>query len=180
MDGIDGAIIVGTGMQPALTLLCARALAALQRVFCGSKHVSELLNVAAFGAYNKKIKPYKTLFDWLSRNEENVKNYIEDPLCGFTFTVNGFQTLFQLIWNLHDRKKLQEMPQRLPVLFISGEEDPVGDYGKSVLRVYQSFKEAGMENVQMKLYPEDRHELLNEVDRQEVYADVYRWLLQRI
>ena len=84
-------------------------------------------------------------FDWLSRNEENVKNYIEDPLCGFTFTVNGFQTLFQLIWNLHDRKKLQEMPQRLPVLFISGEEDPVGDYGKSVLRVYQSFREAGME-----------------------------------
>ena len=109
-----------------------------------------------------------------------MKNYIEDPLCGFTFTVNGFQTLFQLIWNLHDRKKLQEMPQRLPVLFISGEEDPVGDYGKSVLRVYQSFREAGMESVQMKLYPEDRHELLNEVDRQEVYADVYRWLLQRI
>ncbi len=178
--GIDGAIIVGTGMQPALMLLCARALAALQRIFCGSKHVSGLLNVAAFGAYNKKIKPHRTLFDWLSRNEENVKNYIEDPLCGFTFTVNGFQTLFQLIWNLHDRKKLQEMPQRLPVLFISGEEDPVGDYGKSVLRVYQSFKEAGMENVQMKLYPEDRHELLNEEDRQEVYADVYRWLLQRI
>ena len=72
------------------------------------------------------------------------------------------------------------MPGHLPVFFISGEEDPVGDYGKSVLRVYQSFKEAGMENVQMKLYPGDRHELLNEVDRQEVYADVYRWILQRL
>lgn len=179
-SGIDGAIIVGTGMQSKPTLWCARTLAAFQRVFCGSKHVSELLNVAAFGAYNKKIKPHKTLFDWLSRNEENVQRYIADPLCGFTFTVNGFQTLFHLIYNLHDKKKLQEMPERLPVLFISGEDDPVGNYGQSVLQVYQSFKEAGMENVQMKLYPEDRHELLNETDREDVYGDVYRWILQRI
>lgn len=179
-SGINGAIIVGTGMQPKLTLVCARVLAAVQRVFCGSKHVSDLLNIAAFGAYNKRIKPYKTNFDWLSRNEENVRRYMEDPLCGFTFTVNGFQTLFQLIWNLHDEKKLQEMPKGLPVLFISGEEDPVGNYGKSVKQVYQSFLRAGMENVQMRLYPEDRHELLNEVDREDVYGDVYRWILQSV
>ena len=178
--GISGAIIVGTGMQSKPVLICARALAAAQRVFCGSKHISELLNIAAFGAYNKRIKPHRTNFDWLSRNEDNVRRYMADPLCGFTFTVNGFQTLFQLIWNLHDEKKLQEMPERLPVLFVSGEEDPVGNYGQSVKRVYESFLRAGMDNVQMKLYPEDRHELLNEVDRENVYGDIYRWLLQRI
>ncbi len=178
--GIDGAVIVGTGMQSKATLLSARMLAGLQRIFCGPKHVSGLLNVAAFGAYNKRIEERKTLFDWLSRNEENVKRYIEDPLCGFTFTVNGFQTLFQLIWNLHDPKKLQEMPKRLPVLFVSGEEDPVGNYGQSVKQVCRSFQDLGMENVQIKLYPKDRHELLNEVDRQDVYADIYRWILQRI
>lgn len=179
-SGIDGAVIVGTGMQSKITLLSARMLAGLQRIFCGPKHVSGLLNVAAFGAYNKKIASHKTLFDWLSRNEENVRRYMEDPLCGFTFTVNGFQTLFHLIWNLHDEKKLQEMPKRLPVLFLSGEDDPVGNYGQGVKQVYQSFLRAGLENVQIKLYPEDRHEILNEVDRENVYADVYRWILQRV
>ena len=179
-SGIDGAVIVGTGMQPKITLLSARMLAGLQRIFCGPKHVSGLLNVAAFGAYNKRIASRKTLFDWLSRNEENVRRYIEDPLCGFTFTINGFQTLFHLIWNLHDEKRLQEMPKRLPVLFLSGEDDPVGNYGQGVKQVYQSFLRAGLENVQIKLYPEDRHEILNEVDRENVYDDVYRWILQRI
>ena len=179
-SGIDGVVIVGTGMQSRATLLSARMLAGLQRVFCGPKHVSGLLNVAAFGAYNKRIRDPRTHFDWLSRNEENVKRYIEDPLCGFTFTVNGFQTPFQLIWNLHDQKMLQEMPKRLPVLFVSGSEDPVGNYGQGVKQVCQSFRSLGMENVQIKLYPEDRHEILNEVDRQDVYADIYRWILQRI
>lgn len=179
-SGINGAVIVGTGMQSKLTLVFARMLAGIQRIFCGPRHVSELLNVAAFGSYNKKIQPHKTIFDWLSRNEDNVKRYKEDPLCGFTFTINGFQTLFQLIWNLHDEKKLQEMPKKLPVLFLSGQEDPVGDYGRSVQQVYQSFLRAGMENVQIKLYPEDRHEILNEVDREDVYGDIYRWILQRI
>lgn len=179
-SGINGAIIVGTGMQSVPTLLCARALAAVQRIFCGPKHVSTLLNAAAFGAYNKRIKPHRTLFDWLSRNEDNVRRYMEDPLCGFTFTVNGFQTLFQLIWNLHGEEKLQKMPKQLPVFFLSGEEDPVGNYGQSVKQVCRSFQKAGMENVQMKLYPQDRHELLNEIDREEVYGDIYRWILQRI
>ncbi len=179
-SGIDGAVIVGTGMQPKITLLSARMLAGLQRIFCGPKHASGLLNVAAFGAYNKKIASCKTVFDWLSRNEENVRRYIEDPLCGFTFTINGFQTLFHLIWNLHDEKRLQEMPKHLPVLFLSGEDDPVGNYGQGVKQVYQSFLRAGLENVQIKLYPEDRHEILNEVDRENVYDYVYRWILQRI
>lgn len=179
-SGISGAIIVGTGMQSKPTLLCARALAAIQRVFCGPKHVSELLNAAAFGAYNKRINPHKTLFDWLSRNEDNVRRYMEDPLCGFTFTINGFQTLFQLIWNLQGEEKLQKMPKNLPVFFVAGEDDPVGNYGRSVKQVYDSFLRAGMENVQMKLYPEDRHELLNETDRLDVFGDIYRWILQRV
>ena len=72
------------------------------------------------------------------------------------------------------------MPKCLPVLFLSGEEDPVGNYGRSVKQVYESFLRVGLGNVQIKLYPGDRHEILNEVDRADVYADVYRWILQRI
>lgn len=179
-SGINGALIVGTGMQSKPTLLCARALAAIQKVFCGEKHVSRLVDKAAFGVYNKKIESPKTSFDWLSRNEENVRKYIDDPMCGFIFTVNGFQTLFKLIYNLHDTEKLKKMPLNLPIFFLSGTDDPVGNYGKSVEMVYQSFRGIGMENVQMKLYPEDRHEILNEVDKEDVYGDIYRWILQRV
>lgn len=178
--GIDGAIIMGTGMHSRPSLVCGFALAALQRVFCGADHVSKLLNMAVFGAYNKRIKSPKTPFDWFSRNEDNVRKYINDPQCGFTFTVNGFQTLFKLVYNLHDKERLSKIPKNLPVFFLSGADDPVGDYGRSVELAYRSYKEIGMENVQMKLYPDDRHELLNEVDKEDVYGDIYRWILQRV
>ena len=178
--GIEGAIIVGTGMQPKPVLMCALALAAVQEVIFGANHVSKLINILSFGAYNKRIKLPKTSFDWLSRNEDNVLKYMKDPMCGFTFTVNGFQTLFKLIYNLHNRGEISKMPKNLPVFFLSGADDPVGDYGRSVEQVYQSYQEVGMENVQMKLYPEDRHEILNEVDKEDVYGDIYRWILQRV
>lgn len=179
-SGIDGVIIMGTGMQPKPLLLCARILVAVQKALYGDRHVSRLVDKVAFGVYNKKIESPGTSFDWLSRNEDNVRRYVNDSLCGFIFTVNGFQTLFQLIYNLHDMEKLRRMPADLPVFFMAGEEDPVGDYGKSVEKVYESFRELGMNNVQMKLYPADRHELLNEVDREDVYGDIYRWILQRV
>ena len=178
--GIDAAIIVGTGMQSKPTLMSALAVTAIQGLIFGAKHVSNLVNVASFGAYNKRIQSPKTPYDWLSGNEDNVRKYIKDPLCGFVFTVNGFQTLFKLIYNLHDKEKLQKMPMNLPIFFVSGADDPVGDYGKGVEQVYRSFKEIGMNNVQMKLYPGDRHEILNETDREDVYGDIYRWILQRL
>lgn len=178
--GIDGALIVGTGMQSKPILLCARILAGIDGALFGADHISKLVDKAAFGVYNKKIDSPKTPFDWLSRNEDNVRRYIDDPMCGFIFTANGFQTLFRLIRNLHDVEKLKKMPRSLPVFFLAGADDPVGDYGRSVERVYKSFKELGMENVQMKLYPKDRHEILNEVDREDIYGDIYRWILQRI
>ena len=178
--GIDGAIIMGTGMQAKPALVFGLVIAALQGLVCGARHVSKLLNVIAFGAYNKRIKSPKSPVDWISGNEDNVQKYINDPLCGFTFTVNGFQTLFKLLYNMHGQEKLNKMPKNLPVFFLSGTDDPVGDYGRSVEQVCRSFQEVGMENVQMKLYEGDRHELLNEIDKEDVYGDIYRWILQRI
>lgn len=178
--GIDGAVLVGTGMPAKPTLLVGITIATIQRMILGADHVSKLINALSFGTYNKRIPSPKTPVDWISRNEDNVQKYMKDPLCGFVFTVNGFQTLFRLIWNLHDQEKLKKIPKNLPVFFLSGEEDPVGDYGQAVERVYRSYQEIGMENVQMKLYPQDRHEILNEVDKEDVYGNIYRWILQRI
>lgn len=178
--GIDGAIIAGTGMQPKPVLIIGVGLAVLHRMIFGGTHTAKFINMISFGAYNKRIKSPKTPFDWLSVNEDNVRRYIDDPMCGFVFTANGFETLFKLIYNLHDTEKLKKMPSNLPVFFVAGAEDPVGNYGKGVEQVCRSFREAGMENVQIKLYPNDRHELLNETDKEDVYGDIYRWILQRI
>lgn len=178
--GIDGAIIMGTGMQTKPVLLFGIAVATVEGLIFGGDHVSKLINLLSFGSYNKRIEANKEPGNWLSRNEESVMKYAADPMCSFVFTANGFQTLFKLIYNLHDQEKLKNMPAKLPVLFLSGAEDPVGDYGKAVKQVYRSFKEAGMEKVQIKLYPKDRHEILNELDKEDVYGDIYRWILQRI
>lgn len=174
--GIHAAIIVGTGMQPRPMLMMGKAVAAVQKSFTGSRHTGNLLNALSFGSYNKRIPDEKTLMDWLTKDEKIVDAYLEDPLCGFTFTVNGFQTLFELVNRLYGRENLEKMPKELPVLFVSGEEDPVGGYGKGVKRAYQSFIDVGMKNVKMKLYENDRHELLNEMDREQVYEEIYQWI----
>lgn len=174
--GISGAVIMGTGMQPAGLIGISKALAAVQKVFCGSKHVSKFLDKAAFGSYNRRFEPVRTKFDWLSKNAENVDCYIADPLCGFTFTVNGFQTLFELISRIQKSENLEKVPKELPVFMVSGEDDPVGDYGVGVKKAFASLQEAGLENMQLKLYEKDRHEILNEDDRDVVMQDIYDWI----
>lgn len=178
--GINGVIIMGTGMQPKPVLLLGIAITTIEGLIFGGRHVSKVMDKLSFGSYNKRIEAAGESGNWLSRDETNIMKYASDPLCTFTFTDNGFKTLFQLIYNLHDREKLKNMPKNLPVLFVSGAEDPVGDYGKAVKQVYRSFKEIGMENVHIKLYPKDRHEILNELDKEDVYGDIYRFILQRI
>ncbi len=178
--GIQGAIICGTGSQPALLVKFSRGLAALQGLIFGQKHVAKMIDKLAFGNYNKKVTNQRTAFDWLCRDEKAVDAYIKDPLCGFTFTVNGFKTLFTLIDRLNKAENLQNMPKDLPVFFIAGDKDPVGNYGEGVKQAYESFEKAGMKRLALKLYPEDRHEILNELDKYQVYDDLYPWIVERV
>lgn len=174
--GIQGAVIVGTGMQSAGMVYGAKAVAGLQRVFLGGRHVSRLLDKLAFGSYNKRIENPRTESDWISRNAENVDKYNADPLCGFVFTVNGFQTLFELIARIRKKKNLQKVPKGLPIFFVSGAQDPVGDYGEGVKRAYASLDAVGLKHLALKLYEGDRHEILNETDAEKVRQDIYDWL----
>lgn len=174
--GITAAVVMGTGMQPKNLLSVSKAVAWVQKLFFGSRHVSELINRLAFGLYNNEIKQPDTPFDWLSRDKERVAQYIADPLCGFTFTVNGFATLFELISRLHLQENLERIPKELPVLFISGAADPVGDYGKGVSRAYDSLQSVGLKNMRLKMYEGARHELLNETNRSEVFQDICSWI----
>ncbi|MCH5249799.1 MAG: alpha/beta fold hydrolase [Lachnospiraceae bacterium] len=179
-SGVNGAVIVGTGMPTKSMIFVGRTFASVQQLFLGPKHVGKLIDRLAFGSYNKKIEPLRTKYDWLSVDQENVDRYIADPYCGFTFTLNGFSTMFKLARECYNKEKIDKIPKHLPILMISGTEDPVGEYGIGVERAYKFYLDHGLVNIQMKLYENDRHELLNETDRELVYGDIYRWILQRI
>lgn len=178
--GIRAAVILGTGMQPKALLNLSKAVAAIQRCFMGSKHVSRLIDKFAFGNYNKGIENVRTNADWLSRDGAKVDEYLADSMCGFTFTVNGFSTLFELIGRLYNKQNLEKIPKTLPTYMVSGTGDPVGDYGRGVQKAYDSLKAAGLENVELKLYEGGRHELLNETNRDEIREDIYEWLKKNV
>lgn len=174
--GIDGAVLMGTGMQSRALLKLGKGVARVISVFRGTQYRSALVDHMAFGGYNARIPHPATDMDWLSRDGKEVEKYLADPLCGFRFTLNGFATLFELVDRLYDPELLQKMPKELPVLFLAGEDDPVGAYGSAVRRVAEQFRALGMEQTDCKLYPGMRHELVNETGREEVAADLLSWI----
>lgn len=179
-EGIQGAILCGTGSMPQGVISGAKVLAKIQELIFGGKHTAKRLNDMAFGAHNKRVQPKRTDKDWLCTDEKVIDIYNADPLCGFTFTVNGFQTMFEIITRLNREDNLKKMPKKLPVFFIAGEEDPVGEYGAGVRTAYSDFEKAGMERIALKLYAGDRHEILNEKDKEQVYEDIYPWIMERV
>lgn len=175
-SGIDGAILSGTASQPSLVtkpgLLLLHLIGLFKGKMCRSPLASKLVN----GDCNGRIPQKRTEFDWLTRDEEIVDRYIADEACGYLFTINGYLTLVKSVDRLNVKNLLAQMPKDLPVLFLSGEEDPVGNYGAGVKRAYEQFLKAGMRKTEMKLYPHFRHEILNEIGKEEVYEDVLAFL----
>lgn len=176
--GIDGSIIMGTGMQPKGMVLGLKLMSGCACLFGKSQKPCEFINKVAFGSYLKKIDKPRTVYDWLTKEESIVDRYVADPLCGFTFTGNGFKTMAELLWRLGKEANLSKMPVTLRVLIVSGDEDPVGDYGQGPKKVYDSFVAEGMQRVDLKLYGGDRHEILNEKDHEQVYEDIYQWIMR--
>lgn len=175
-SGICAAIICGTGWQPRAAL---PALIGVVEAICkktGEQNPNETLQKMVFGGYNKRVKNPRTSNDWLTRDEVTVDAYNAHPLCGFTPACGLLRDMMKGIYFVEQQKNLANMKKHLPVFFIAGAEDPVGPYGKGVERVVQEFKKAGMVNVSLKLYPEGRHEILNELNKQEVYEDISEWL----
>lgn len=174
-DALDGAIIMGTG-GPGNPTALAKLLARIDAALHSPHHRSSMINALAFGSYKKHFGPNATSLDWLSRDSDNKTRYAADPYCTFTFTADGFYTLFDMLGRVSDKKWPSTLPSTLPVLMVSGADDPVGDYGRGVEQIYRRLTAAGMSDVTLKLYPEDRHEILNEVDREVVMADIATWL----
>ena len=179
-DELDGAIIMGTGLEPLFVVKGGMFLCKLIALFKGWRYRSNFVNQVAFGSYGKKFEPLRTRADWLSKDEALVDWYINEPRCSFLFTLNAYYSMFEGIARLHDKKLLEKVPKDLPIFFVSGEDDPVGSFGKEVVYSVETLKEVGVKNIDMKLYPNDRHEILNETDKETVYADLYEWLMKHI
>ena len=177
-SGIAGAVICGTGWQPAFALPVLAKLIDTMNRKAGETAPNKMLNDMIFGAYNNKVEHKRTTHDWLTRDDKIVDAYIAHPLCGFIPSGGLLRDMMKGIYYVEQPKNLQNMKKHLPVLFIAGKEDPVGPYGKGVEQAHKAFQKAGMVRTSIKLYPDCRHEILNETNRQEVYQNVLTWLLQ--
>ena len=144
----------------------------------GRRHRSKLLHNLSFGAYNKAFTPNRTEFDWLSRDEKAVDAYVEDEYCGQVFTASFFKDLLKGFKNIS--RNIEIIPNEMPILIISGDMDPVGAKGKNVTKLYNTLVKTGIIDVTLKLYPNGRHEMLNEINKSEVYNDVLVWLNHHI
>lgn len=172
-DELKGAIICGTGgPNPAAGI--AIFLANCASKVKGADADGKLINGLAFGAYNKKTEK-RTGFDWLTTDTAVVDKYIADPLCGFLFSNNGFKDMLGLLKFVNSADCYAATSKALPILLISGAEDPVGEYGKGVEKVAEAYKANG-NPVECKLYAGDRHEILNESDKDAVMNDILAWL----
>lgn len=174
-DGYDGFILSGTN-GPRGMLRAGKTLASLQRALQGDSHRSLMMNAIVFGGFNKAFAPNRTRFDWLSRDPAEVDRYIEDPYCGAICTTRFFRDFFGLLQEIQQPEGYRGIPKHKPVYLFSGEKDPVGLNGRGVRRLEAVYRNLGLADVECRLYPEGRHEMLNEVNRDEVTADVIDWL----
>lgn len=170
--GLSCAVISGTANHSVLLASVAGGLSGALGLIQGKKHRSSLVNQLSFGSYNNAFKPNRTEFDWLCRDCDVVDKYCADPLCGFVFTLSAYRDLFRGLKYIARRKNTAKISKNLPCMFIAGDRDPVGSCGNGVRQVAESFTDAGVKEVVLKLYPDCRHEVLNEQNRLEVYSDV--------
>ena len=173
---ITGAVLSGTGQEPALVVALGKHVSDLLCRVKGPEHISDLVYSLSLGAYNKKFQPSRTSNDWLNRDEAMVDAYLADPMCSFVPTVSLFRDMLGGLQFIAKRRNLSRMDPNTPIYFFSGDQDPVGSMGKGVEKVVGLFRRAGCRDVTVKLYPQGRHEMLNELNRDEVMGDLLIWL----
>ncbi len=178
LDELSGAVIMGTGQESAGTLNAGLAVVAILSLFRGKKYRSAFVQGMSYS------KPYQ-IYDcygkdyansWLSKNTRSVEKYYHDPYCTFMFTLNAYKALAEGTKYACSKVCAGKVRKSLPVFFVSGDADPVGNLGKGTTAAYNSLKNAGVKDVTLKLYKGDRHEILNELDREQVFQDIYQWL----
>lgn len=175
-NDLAGVILSGASGKPPATINAGILLAKTIMQIGGRRASGKLVDLLAFGSYNKRFKPNKTKFDWLSRDSKQVAKYIADPYCGTLFPVSFFYDLFQGMKAIHQPEWLAQVPKDLPIYIFGGQDDPVSDYGLGIIRLGGTYKYLGIRDITSRLYPGGRHEMLNEINRDDVIKDVIEWI----
>ena len=176
-NNANKAIIMGTnGPNAKAAYSVGYPLARIVAKVRGERKTAKFLRNLAVGGYGKSVKNRKTDCDWLSYNEENVKNYIEDPKCGHPSTNGFYRELLKGNHRLYKNKFLNKIKKDLPVYIVSGQDDPVGAFGKGPTKLFELYKKLGINNAELKIYKHMRHEILNEDKREEVYKDILTFI----
>lgn len=178
-NDVFGAIIMGTGWIPSAAALLGKTIATNTCKSKGSHTVNPLLIKLTLEPYNKPFAPARTNCDWLSRDEKQVDLYVNDKLCGFDFTAGAYKDFFTVLEKIAKNRQLIGMRKSLPILITSGSVDPVGGK-KACEKLNAQYKRCGINDVTLKLWENDRHEILNELDKGDVYQYIYNWLKSKI
>lgn len=176
----SASIIMGTGASQGLIGYFGKKIAKSRIKRYGAHYIDNKLNNLSFSSYNKKFNAKGSAFQWLSRDEKEVEKYEKDPWCGFVCSSSFYLDLIVGINQANDINLIKNIKKDYPILFISGSMDPVGNYGKGILKVKKLYEKAGLNNIDVYLVDEGRHEILNELDKQQTYEYLYSWLKEKL
>jgi len=175
-DSVRGAALSGTGGRDALLATGGLAVVEFERLRLGARGRSRLIQFLTFGRYNRSFEPTRTRFDWLSRDADEVDKYMADPLCGFDMTVQGWKDVLSGIIQSERADNQRRVPRDLPLYIFSGALDPVGEQTRGVRWLIDAYRRAGVHDITHRFYADARHEVLNELNRDEVHRDLIAWL----
>lgn len=173
-EAMDALILSGTG-GPGFLMQFGKQMARVLSAIRGPRYISKFLVKASTGSYCRGIENSDSTSAWLSRDPAVWAAYDADPKCTFSFTVSAYRDLLTAHTHVNTREWAQRMRKNLPIYLYSGDMDPVGDYGKGVRAVYDLLMEAGVEDVTLRLYPGGRHEMHNEINKEEVFQNLIQW-----
>jgi alpha-beta hydrolase superfamily lysophospholipase len=179
-NNIDYLILSGTNGKPNRITKLGVLISKHEIRKHGRKHLSTVMEKLGIGGYNKNFFPCRTNADWISSDEKVVDKFIADEYCGFTSTSSFYYDFIKGLWEIHEKNNLEKIPKQLPIYMFSGDKDPVGNQGKGVISLYNTLIKIGLHDVSYRLYKDGRHEMLNEINKDDVIDDILEWFNMRI
>lgn len=179
ISNISGIIFSGTAYKTFIIKL-GLILCNIFSIIKGEKERAVFISNLSNKIFNFSLKSNRTCFDWISNDKNNVDNFINNDKCAFTFTYGGYINLLTVLLKVNNKKWFKNFPDDMPVYIFSGDKDPIGNFGKGPIKIYNKLVENKCKDIKIKLYDGGRHEMLNDLNKYEVFQDLYLWIENHI